>query len=80
MCCVPVAGVVGGGAVHADDDKHVLEVRPDVLGGEGEGAGLLEDHRDDVVPDVTLPQQLRQGDGESRREEKEKKGERISTR
>lgn len=43
------------------DHKHVLEVRADVFGGEGESSGLLEHDGDDVIPDVTLPQQLQTG-------------------
>lgn len=40
-----------------NDDEDVLELALDV-GDEGEGAGLLEDDRDDVVADVALARQL----------------------
>jgi len=45
--------------VHADNDEDVLEVGADVLGGEGQRPGLLEDDGHDVVPYVPLPQELR---------------------
>lgn len=64
---IPVAGAVGAGVVHADDDEHVLEVGADVLRGEGQRSRLLEDYSDDVVPYVPLPQELR--------EKKEREGE-----
>ena len=35
--------------------KHVLEMRADVLGAEGLGAGLLEHDGHNVVADVALP-------------------------
>lgn len=44
--------------MYADDDEHVLEVGEDGLGGEGERSRLLEHDGDDVVPNVSLPQQL----------------------
>lgn len=40
------------------DHKDVLEVGADVFGGERERPGLLEHDGDDVVSNVTLPQQL----------------------
>lgn len=44
-----------------DDDKHVLEVGSDVFRGKRQGTGLLEYNGDDVVADVSLPQQLAEG-------------------
>lgn len=41
-----------------DDDKHVLEMGSDVFRGKRQGPGLLEYNGDDVVADVSLPQQL----------------------
>lgn len=61
----PVAHVLGAGAVHPDDDEHVLEVGADAPGGEGARPGLLEDDGHDVVPDVPLPQELRSGKGDT---------------
>lgn len=40
------------------DHKDMLEVRADVFGGERERPWLLEHDGDDVVPNMTLPQQL----------------------
>ena len=54
----PVADVISAGVVDFDDNKHVLEMRADVLGREGESSRLLEHDGDDVVANVPLPQQL----------------------
>lgn len=54
----PVGGVVRAGTVCPHNHKHVLEVRADVLRGEGKSPGFLEHDGDDVVPDMALPQQL----------------------
>ena len=54
----PVADVISAGVVDFDDNKHVLEMRADVLGREGESSRLLEHDGDDVVANVSLPQQL----------------------
>lgn len=55
---LPVARAVRTRVVHPHDDEDVLEVRADGLGSEGVSAGLLEHHGHNVVPDVSLPQQL----------------------
>lgn len=55
---LPVAGAVGAGVVHTDDDEDVLEVGADVLWGERQSSRLLKDDGDYVVPDVSLPQEL----------------------
>ena len=52
---VPVADAVSAGLVDPDDDEDVLEVGADVLGGERQRPGLLEDDRHDVVSYVPLP-------------------------
>lgn len=70
----PVAGVVGAGVVHADDDEHVLEVGADVLRGEGQRSRLLEDYSDDVVPYVPLPQELREKKERGRGVREQQKG------
>lgn len=44
-----------------DDDEHVLEMGSDIFWGERQGPGLLEYNGDDVVADVSLPQQLAEG-------------------
>jgi len=54
----PVIGVVGAGLMDLNDDEDVLEVGADGLWREGQGAGLLEHDRYNVVTDVSLPQQL----------------------
>lgn len=59
VCCLPVTGAVRAGVVHTDDDEDVLEVGADVLRGERQSARLLEDDGDYVVPDVPLPQELK---------------------
>lgn len=51
---LPVADVIGAGVVDFDDDKHMLEMRADVFGGEGKRPGLLEHDGDDIVADVSL--------------------------
>lgn len=53
-----VLGLLGARIDNADDDEDVLELRADVLGRERKGSRFLEDDGHDVVPDVTLPQQL----------------------
>lgn len=45
--------------MHTDDDEDVLEVGADVLRGERQSPRLLEDDGDYVVPDVPLPQELK---------------------
>lgn len=57
----PVAHALGARAVRLHDDEHVLEVRADAPGCEGKRPRLLEDDGDDVIPDVSLPQELRPG-------------------
>lgn len=44
--------------MHLHHHEYVLEMRADILGTEGFGAGFLEHDGDDVVPDVALPEQL----------------------
>ena len=44
------------GVVDPNDDKDVLELRTHILRREGESTGFLEHDRDDVVPDVSLPE------------------------
>lgn len=52
--------------MHLHNDEDVLEVRADVLGGERQGARLLEDDGHDVIPNVPLPQKLcREGNTQS---------------
>lgn len=46
--------------MHADNNKHVLEVRADILRGERQRSRLLKDNGDDVVPYVSLSQELRE--------------------
>ena len=55
---VPVADVISAGVVGPDNDEDVLKVGADVLGGERQRPGLLEDDGHDVVAYVPLPQQL----------------------
>lgn len=54
----PVAGVVRARVVHPHDDEDMLKVWADGLGSEGVSAGLLEHDGHNVVPYVSLPQQL----------------------
>lgn len=49
-----------------DDDKHVLEMGSDVFRGKRQGPGLLEYNGDDVVADMSLPQQLAEGETKKR--------------
>lgn len=49
--------------MHADDNEHVLEVRAYILWGERQRSRLLKDNGDDVVPYVSLPQELREEKG-----------------
>ena len=55
---VPVADVISAGVVGPDNDEDMLKVGADVLGGERQRPGLLEDDGHDVVAYVPLPQQL----------------------
>lgn len=50
--------------MHTDNDEDVLEVGADVLRGERLSPRLLKDDGDDVVPDVPLPQQLKDSEHE----------------
>ncbi len=61
---LPVTGVFRAGVVHTDDNKDVLEVRADILRGERQRSGLLEDYGDNVVPYVPLSQELRRSRAE----------------
>lgn len=54
----PVAGVVRARVVHTDNDKHVLEVRANILWSERLGSRLLEYNRDYIISYVPLPQEL----------------------
>ena len=54
----PVARVVRAGVVHPNNDEDVLKVRANGLGGERVSTGLLEHNSHNVVPNVSLPQQL----------------------
>lgn len=51
----PVIGPVSTGLVNLDNDEDVLKMRPDGLGSEGQGAGLLKHDCHDVITDVSLP-------------------------
>lgn len=55
---LPVACLVRTGFDGPDDDEDVLEVRPDVLGGERECPWLLEHQSHNVVAYVPLAQKL----------------------
>jgi len=55
---LPVLRGAGSCVVSLYDDEHMLELWPDRLRSERQSAGLLEDYRNDVVADMTLPQQL----------------------
>ena len=55
---VPVADVISAGVVGPDNDEDMLKVGADVLGGERQRPGLLEDDGHNVVAYVPLPQQL----------------------
>lgn len=68
LVAIPIADILGAGVMNADDDEDVLEVGADVLRGERQGSGLLEDDRHDVIPYVPLPQQLEaEGGGKGHR-------------
>ena len=54
----PIGGVVRARLVCSHHYKHVLEVGPYVLRGEGLSPGLLEYDGHYVIPYVTLPQEL----------------------
>lgn len=41
--------------MNLDNDEDVLEMRPDGLGSEGQGAWLLKHDCHDVITDVSLP-------------------------
>lgn len=49
--------------MHADNNEHVLEVRAYILWGERQRSRLLKDNGDDVVPYVSLSQELREEKG-----------------
>lgn len=49
--------------MHADYNEHVLEVRAYILWGERQRSRLLKDNGDDVVPYVSLSQELRKDKG-----------------
>lgn len=61
----PVADILCAGVVCSHDDEDVLEVGADVLGGERQSPRLLEDDGHDVIPYVSLPQELVTGRQES---------------
>lgn len=44
--------------MNTDDDEDMLEMWADVFGGEGKSSRLLENDGDDIIPNVSLPQQL----------------------
>lgn len=44
--------------MHTDNDKYVLKMGADVFRGEGLGAGLLEHDGDNIIPNMSLPQEL----------------------
>lgn len=60
---LPVTGIFRARVVHADNNEHVLEVRAYILWGERQRSRLLKDNGDDVVPDVSLSQELREEKG-----------------
>ena len=55
---IPVLGVLCVGLLDTDHNENVLEVGANATWGEGFAAFLLEDHRHNVIANVTLPQQL----------------------
>ena len=59
----PVLGTFAAGVRHSDDDKHVLELRPNVLRREWLGTRLLENDGHDIIADMTFPQQLKHTSG-----------------
>lgn len=54
----PVACAVRTGVVHSHNDENMLKVRANGPGCEGVGSWFLEHNSHNVVPNVTLPQQL----------------------
>ena len=54
----PVARGVRAGVVHPNNDEDMLKVRANGLGRERVSTGLLEHNGHNVVPNVSLPQQL----------------------
>lgn len=55
---LPVAGVVRAGVVHTNNNKDVLEMGANILRGERQRSWLLKDYGDNVVPYVSLSQEL----------------------
>lgn len=49
--------------MHTNNNEHVLEVRADILWSERQCSRLLKDNGDDVVPYVSLSQELREERG-----------------
>lgn len=61
FCCkyLPVAGAVRAGVVNTNNNKDMLEMGANVLRGKRQGSWLLKDYGDNVVPYVSLSQELR---------------------
>lgn len=57
---LPVTGIFRARVVHVDNNEDMLEVRANVLRSERQCSGLLKDYGDDVVPYVSLSQELRE--------------------
>lgn len=60
---LPVTGIFRARVVHTNNNEHVLEVRADILWSERQCSRLLKDNGDDVVPYVSLSQELREERG-----------------
>lgn len=57
---LPVAGIFSARVMHVDNNEDMLEVRADILWSERQCSWLLKDDGDDVVPYVSLSQELRE--------------------
>lgn len=57
---LPVTGIFSARAVHVDNNKDMLEVRANILWSERQSSWLLKDYGDNVVPYVSLSQELRE--------------------
>lgn len=62
---LPVTGAFRARVVHTDNNKDVLEVGANILRGERQRSWLLEDYGDNVVPYVSLPQELKERRGKN---------------
>lgn len=57
---LPVTGIFSARVVHVDNNEDMLEVRANILWSERQCSWLLKDYGDDVVPYVSLSQELRE--------------------